>query len=248
MSSSPLRLYTFAISHFSEKIRWILDATGTPYEEVSWTPVFHVARALFKSRRATTVPILEVGDEVVQDSTRILLWLEKNRAPFALIPEDAAVRAEVLEVEERFDRIGGHVIRYTYAFALDRPEGVVDAWTMRSSGFTKKLLGAIFPAVDPLMRRQFRIEPSKVARSREAIEEAFDWLDARLEGGRRHLVGDRLTAADITAAALLAPLVCPDEHPVYGREDFRATIGSAAAPFEGRPGFKWVRELYRTNR
>ncbi len=225
----------------------MLDASGVLYEEVVWTPLFHVGPALWKSRRATTVPILESDGETVQDSTRILLWLERNRSQLSILPEDAGARAEALEIEERFDRVGTHVIRYSYSHVLERPESVVAVWTVRSSTLTKKLLARAFPLVDPLLRRQFRIEPSKVERSRETIAEGLAWLEARLEGGRRYLVGDRLGAADITAAALLAPLACPDEHPVYGRADYREAIRPAAEPFEG-PGLAWVRERYRTER
>ena len=103
-----LKLHTFALSHFSEKVRWLLDVGGIDYVEEPWVPFLHVVKALRKGGRgATTVPVLDTGEGYVQDSTRILLWLEKHRAPFALLPNDPVLRAEVLAIEDRFDRIGG---------------------------------------------------------------------------------------------------------------------------------------------
>ena len=52
-----LELYTFRVSHFSEKARWMLDAAGLEYREVAWTPFFQVLPALRRGNRATTVPI-----------------------------------------------------------------------------------------------------------------------------------------------------------------------------------------------
>ena len=41
------------------------------------------------------------------------------------------------------------------------------------------------------------------------IDRVFEDIAARLAGGRRYLVGDRFTAADLTLAALAAPALLP---------------------------------------
>ena len=51
--------------------------------------------------------------------------------------------------------------------------------------------------------------------------------------------------ADITAAALLSPLACPEEHPIYSRRDYRKQMAPVLAPWRDRPGLAWVRETYR---
>jgi glutathione S-transferase len=245
MSSKP-RLYTFAISHFSEKIRWTLDHIGFPYEEVVWTPVLHIARALVKARRATTVPILEVDGEVIQDSTRILMWLEQHRAPFTLLPREDPERQAVLEIEQRFDQVGKHVIRYLYDRALQDSEGVLSMWTVAAGPVETAALTWGFPLVERTMRRRFRITENEVARSRGLIAESLAWLEARPKSPYLH--GDRLTAADITTAALLAPLACPDEHPLYGQPRYREAVANSVEPFASSRALAWVRDLYRTHR
>ena len=42
----PLTLYTFAMSHYSEKIRWVLQASRLPFREAVMTPAFHMLPAL----------------------------------------------------------------------------------------------------------------------------------------------------------------------------------------------------------
>ena len=73
---------------------------------------------------------------------------------------------------------------------------------------------------------------------------ALDRLEAELDGGE-YLVGDRFSVADLTAAALLYPLVFPPEGPSVpppaGYERFRA-------PLADRPGYRWVEEMFRRHR
>jgi glutathione S-transferase len=247
MPSKP-RLYTFAVSHFSEKIRWTLDLIGMDYEEVVWTPVHHIARALLKARRATTVPILEVDGQVIQDSTRILMWLEQHRPPFPLLPSEHDERQAVLEIEQRFDIVGKHVIRYVYASALSQPDAIIELWTLQANPFERLSLSWAFPAVEGLLRRQYKLAPAEVARSRGVLDENLGWLTARVSGGRPFLHGEQLSVADVTAAALLAPLACPAEHPVYSQPRYREAMAPVLAALGESPALAWVRELYRSRR
>ena len=50
-----MRLYTFQISHFSEKARFALDLSGIPYEEKRLLPGAHIVttRRIATTSRAT---------------------------------------------------------------------------------------------------------------------------------------------------------------------------------------------------
>jgi glutathione S-transferase len=246
-SLAPLRLYTFTLSHYSEKIRWTLSAAGVAFEEVPWTPFFHALSARRRGK-ATTVPVIETGAESVQDSTRILFWLEKNRAPFALLPASAAEREAALAIEARFDEVGEHVVRFAYSRTLDDAESVVRYWTTDATPWQAGVVRRWFPVMRWVFRRKLRMSAASVARSSATIEASLAWLDARATTPARHLVGDRLTVADLTAAALLAPLVCPDEHPVYGSARYRAGLAPLVGEWHDRPAFSWVRAMYRDHR
>ncbi|HVU04613.1 MAG TPA: glutathione S-transferase family protein [Polyangiaceae bacterium] len=249
MNPDELVLYTFAVSHFSEKIRWALDASGIAYREVTWTPSLHLGRAFLKSRRGTTVPIVEMGGETVQDSTDILHFLAERKAPFDLLPAEPDLRKEVLEIEDRFDRVGDAVIRYAYSVVLAEPDRVLEAWLPRANRLEKALLPAIFPSmIIPILRRKYEIRPDAVQRARDVIASGIQWLDERVSDGRKYLAGDRFTAADVTAASLLAPLACPDEHAVYSTPSYRAGIGPGVEAFAGSRSFDWVRRLYKEER
>ena len=240
-----LELYTFRMSHFSEKVRWMLDAAGIEYREIRWTPFFHALPALHHGRIGTTVPILRHGGGYVQDSTRILMWLDSNMPGFHLLPRDPALRKRVLEMEARLDRVGAHVIRYAYSSILDEADAVTRLWTLDAGPLQKRFIRATFPVLREIFRRKLGFDAARVARSRQAISDTLDFLDAQLADGREFLVGDRLSAADITACALLAPLMGPDQHEMYSRADFRTALAPLVSDWLQRPVAQWLRRRYR---
>jgi glutathione S-transferase len=247
MEAAPLKLYTFTLSHYSEKIRWMLELEKIPFEEIPWTPFFHVLSAKRRGK-ATTVPVLESGAESIQDSTRILLWLEKERAPLSLVPRDPREREAALAAEARFDDVGFHVLRYIYSDALAQDANVIRYWTLDATPVQKRIIERAYPAMRWIFRRRFRVNEATKAKSRALIDGALTWLEGQVTAERPYLVGDRLTVADVTAASLLAPLAAPDEHPVYGTSRYREGLASLMSGLEDRRAIHWVRETYRRHR
>jgi glutathione S-transferase len=62
-----------------------------------------------------------------------------------------------------------------------------------------------------MLRRGLNITADGVARSLVKIDATFARISALLADGRRYLVGDRFTVADLTFAALAAPVLQPDD-------------------------------------
>ena len=153
-----------------------------------------------------------------------------------------------MAIEDRFDRVGSHVIRYAYSAALDHPQNVIELWTLHASPMQKRIVRASFPLLKRAFAAKLKLDTASVAKSERKIGEALDWLADQLSDGRRYLVGGKLSVADITAAALLAPIACPHEHPVYYRPAFRDGIVPLRAKWESHPGMIWVQEIYRAHR
>lgn len=245
--TAPLTLYTIAMSHYSEKIRWLLDAEGLPYREIALTPVFHVRPALLKGMRArTTVPVLQAGNTAVQDSTRIIEWLERTHGPLRLLP--ASQRDEIMAIEDRFDAIGKDVARYLYFSGFEHTDKILEMWTRFATPFENRVVRMAYPVIKGVFKVKLNINAAAAQRAEQRIDEAVRWLEARIASGNDHLVGDRLTVADLTAAALLAPMACPVEHPIYGEDSFRSKMAVNPALWQQRPGLDWVRRTYARHR
>jgi glutathione S-transferase len=153
---------------------------------------------------------------VFADSTDILRWADgKLRPGAALYPDDPPRRAECDALEDELDDVFGPEVRrfgYHHAFGdraliLALAERAAPAWQFAT-------LRLALPAVRTLMLRAMDIRPETVARALDVVRRTYDRVAARLADGRPYLLGDRFSAADLTFAALGAPMVLPPEHPV----------------------------------
>ena len=255
MEPVGLTLFTFAMSHYSEKIRWVLQASSLPFREVIMTPAFHMLPALrMGGQGQTTLPILREqrlnGRQVhVQDSTRILLWLDERHGPLGLLPQGVELREECLSIEDRFDNIGRDIARFLYLDAFRHDDKILALWTDHAQGWKHRLVRLGYPLIKLVFKFRLNITPSAAKRSEERILQALAWLEGRLSDGRLYLVGSRLSVADITAASLLAPLACPSQHPVYSTPDYVGLLRPRSISLDmNRPALVWVRKLYDLHR
>jgi glutathione S-transferase len=243
-----LTLYTFAMSHYSEKIRWMLDHVGLPYRERCMTPAFHMLPALWMGKRGqTTLPILRTPDTAIQDSPRIIDWLSRHHGPLDVLP---TVHAKAIrEVEQRFDGIGKDVARLLYAKSFGVADAhIVKLWTDFASPFEAMVIRRGYGFIRWAFRRKLSITEKRAVIAKQRIDEVVAWLDAQLSDGRTYLVGGAFSVADLTAASLLAPIACPRQHPVYGDLAFQRSMQGATQPWQKHRVMAWVREIYDRHR
>lgn len=248
--SSPvgLTLYTFAMSHYSEKVRWTLDVSQLPYREVCLSPGFHILPALrMGGRGQTTLPILRSPVQSMQDSPRILAWLSRHHGPLQVMP--LAHEADLQAAMRRFDAIGKDVARLLYHHAFGHSDAqIIKLWTDHASPWQARFIRLAYPVMRWVFRRKLHIHAQRVAQARHRIEAQLDWLEAQLSANQRFLVADTFTVADITAASLLAPLACPEQHPVYGDAGYRQGMAGVVQDWAHRPAMAWVRRMYSEQR
>jgi len=247
-TSTQLTLSTFAMSHYSAKIRWTLDHCKLPYSEVCMTPAFHMGPALRMGRRGqTTLPILKTPTSCIQDSPRILDWLSENCGPLDLMPKlnGPAIR----QVERRFDAIGKDVARFLYANSFGLADDhIIKLWTDHATPLQATVIRSGYPIIRWAFKQKLQINPRRAALAQIRITEVIDWLESQLLDGRFYLVGNRFSTADITAAALLAPIACPVQHPVYGDQLFKQSMAQAIEPWKNRKAIAWVQQMYDVHR
>jgi glutathione S-transferase len=69
----------------------------------------------------------------------------------------------------------------------------------------------IAPVVRRLVRAAYKITPESAQRSLDRVRGVFRDVEEQLSDGRCFLTGERFTAADLTFAALAAPVLLPGE-------------------------------------
>ena len=209
-ASTPAVLITIPLSHYCEKARWALDRSGLPYREEPHAPFFHLLAA--RRNRDGTVPVLAEADVRLSDSTDILKRADAFRGGDFLYPREEPLRSEVETLEDRFDtELGVHTRRWAYGHLLMQTKLLNSVWSRGVSRFEASLVPVIAPLVRRLVRSGYKITPEGAERSLARVHGVFRDVAERLRNGQRFLVGGRFTAADLTFAALAAPVLFPPE-------------------------------------
>jgi len=207
-SSAPAVLITMAHSHYSEKARWALDRLALPYREERHVPLVH--RMATTRNGGGSVPVLVHAGGRFIDSTDILVHADAVAGGNLLYPRDAALRTEVEALEERFDEeLGPHTRRWAYAHALAERRLLRSMMSRGVPWIEACILPLLMPRIVAIVRDRLQITPESTQRSIEIVRRIFAEVGERLGDGRQFLVDDRFTAADLTFAALAAPVLFP---------------------------------------
>lgn len=202
-------LVTMPHSHYAEKARWALDRLAIPYREEPHVPLLHWRAT--RPLGGRSVPVLALGDERVVDSADILRHLDLLAGGDRLYPRDPTLRQRVEALASRLDdELGPHTRRWAYFQLLPHRRLMIPLMSLGVPAWESRLLHVGLPVVTFAIRKGLRITTDGSRRSMLKVRALFAELDALLADGREFLVGDRFTAADLTFAALAAPVLLPE--------------------------------------
>ncbi|HEV2545947.1 MAG TPA: glutathione S-transferase [Stellaceae bacterium] len=243
---TPL-LWHIPLSHYNEKVRWALDYKRVAHRRQVLGPNY-----LFRAWRATgrgTLPILWLDGRAIGDSTRIIAALEEHYPEPPLYPADAAARERALALEDYFDEQLGPALRAAVVTPLFRhdPDLALRVLTtgMPDQAYkTLRPLAWIFPA---FYRFRHKIKDVKLEADRAAVNAALDRIE-RERQGRAYLVADAFTVADLTAAAMLSPILQPREIQYPLRLELPTYVQDYRAALLQHPAAQWAVGIYALHR
>jgi len=188
-------LMQFSTSHYCRKARLVLAYKKIPYQVENLTPGFHILK-LKPLTGLTTVPVLlpqEAGQPTaIADSTQILKFLETYRPEPPLTLPNHKLQTEAWMLEDWLDESIGTATRFVY-------------YHFRA-GAGKQIDPSLFSQVlIQVVKRQYKITSTTVELAVSRLATALEELSIRWHQSP-YLVGDRISVADIAAAALLSPL------------------------------------------
>jgi len=230
-----LRLVTIPISHYCEKARWALQRAGISYREEPHVQGIHRLAARHAGG-GDTVPVLVTGEGVIDDSSRILDWVDERTPPQSqLFPDEPAKRHEVQRLCARFDaELGPRGRRLIYVHMLAVPEVMLPFNNVGVPGWEDRFLRHGWPLAVRFARHALDIRPGVEVGDEAAVWREFDFVGDLLSDGRPFLCGERFTAADLTFASLAAPMIAPREYGVRLPQPDALPPATAALMTRGR--------------
>jgi glutathione S-transferase len=256
------RLITIRVSHFNEKARWALDRCGHAYEEHAYMPMLHNlgtvpvllrhrAGAADKFSTRFSTPVLVAGDRVIADSSAIAAFASEQAAdPSRKLYFDPEARALEAHYSGRF---GADARRLAYWYLLPHRDLLVELGRRNVGRHQARVFEAILPMLIPLLRKGLAVDEAHAMRSRANVIAEFERVSERLADGRRYLLGDRFSAADLSFAALgsVALLIGPEEG--YGAwlpsvEQLSPEFVELATMLRATPAGKLVLRLFAEDR
>jgi glutathione S-transferase len=240
-------LWHIPLSHFSEKVRWALD-----YKAIAHRRRLLGLDYLIRAWRATgqgKLPILRLEGRAISDSTRIIAALEEHYPDPALYPREASARQRVLALEDDLDEELGPALRAAVIAPLFEHDPDV-ALRVLTTGMPEmayqnlRPLVRVFPA---FYRFRHHISNKKLDAYRGTVSAALDRIE-RERRGRTYLVGDTFTVADLTAAALLTPVLQPPELQYPMRVELPSYAQDYRTALLRHPAMDWAAKIYRLHR
>ena len=206
-------LYKFALCPFCNKVRAGLQLKGIPFEEVEVSPRSKVELPPLPEGAPKKVPVLEVGDTVLWDSTQILSQLDEAfPETVRLIPTDEATRAraDAMEqwVDEEFIQSLPPVLYGTWREANKASKIIAKhSHFGAGEGLAVKFGGPVImhAVAKRILKRNGRTD------AHAWVRENLDYFEREL-GERDFVCGDVLSVADV---AMHGALTCISAFPIF---------------------------------
>jgi glutathione S-transferase len=241
-----LELYQFELSHYSEKIRLILDYKGLEYRKIEVTPGVGQFELLRLSGQLE-VPVLKDGNVIVSDSTAIAKYLDRQYPDRPILPENPKQRGLCLLMEEWADASIGLNGRTVLLNTVGQnPEFRTLLLPKATPEPLKTLVGAV-PS------QWFKVLGTGVGLTADAVKAAYDALQQDLEALCQLLAGDENayladnhpTLADFAVAGLSMYIKIPTGPYLDVPSNLRGQgIPGLANVSHYAPFFEWRDRLY----
>jgi glutathione S-transferase len=200
-----------------------------------------------------TTPVLVADGEVVGESEDIVRWADRHlAAERRVVPEDAGAREDALSLSRAFDRgLGQAGRRLIYALMLPHPQEMLAINNQGLPEWEERLARTAWPAITLAVRIRLRM-PSKEPdpRDERIAREAFDAVAERLADGRAYLCGERFSIADLTFAALAAPVIGSPRYGIElpGPDELPPEVGRLVRRFREHPAGRFALRVIESER
>lgn len=248
-SATRLRLVAIPISHYCEKARWALERADIDYVEERHLQGFHHYYAKRRGGDFTTpVLVFPDGRPAIGQSSKILRWVDEQLDDDQrLYPPTVASR--VRAIEHWLDATLGPDGRgWLYGEILDDINLIERYGLDGIPAGERRVFRGVFKLFKPYLGARIKVQGTQA--DQQSVRDVFDEIAARLADGRRYLMGDRFTAADLTFAALSAAIVLPRNYGVElpPLDALPPSLRTAIEEFRDHPAGEFALRMFEEER
>ena len=234
-------LYEFPVSHYCEKVRWALLHKRLPHKRHALLPGLHRKKTL-KLTGQTSVPVLKDGRNIVAGSADILSYLDNEYPRFPLTPEKDPEKAKALAWEHWADaEIGPSVRVLMYSVLTEHPDVMVDIMGQHGPWYKNLYLKNAMPKIIDALLKGYKLDEAHATAANTTLTNCVEKITEAL-ADKPVLVGGSFSRADLSVAALLAPIFRIGKYGMYWPESMPSDVMAIEEKFSViRP---WVETMY----
>jgi glutathione S-transferase len=189
---------------------------------------------------------------VLADSADIVAEADTQAPPDRrLFPDDPSAATEARELQRDFDtNLGPHGRRWMYNGLRERRDIAIAYGCTGVPGWQRRALPLVYPVAARTIDRFLDVSPATAAKSEAVVRATFDQVAQRLGDGRPYLCGELFTAADLTFAALAAPMLMPPEYgvPLPQPEELPTAMAATVQELRTHPAGAHALAMFREER
>ncbi len=246
-------LVSNSVSCYDEIARWYLDINGILYKDEPHAPGLYVPVTNKLTGNKTGLwnnPVFVSAGALIYTVEGILQYVDPTLEPEErLIPEEHKER--VTELYVKFHKeLTDPLSKYVYSLILPNRKYGVPLFTARVP-FKERLIFKLgYPILKKAIAKGLKIDEQTKEERLNEVNKVFDFVGEQLSDGRKYLVGDRLTIADICFCAISAPIILPDQFgaSITNINEIPDELRQKVLELRATPAGQFVLRMYREHR
>ena len=235
--------------------RWLLAHWKMGYDEHPHAPVFHVLALKWYRVGKDDYPLFikdgtkYPGIDAMAPQLDPLAAVADRLIPDAATDKEAHDEVMKLQHEFRYD-MGTGTVNWAYFHLLPHKDLTWKSFTTGVPWFERLFLTFGYKLIEKLMMKGLKLDDAVAAEGLDKVHAGFDKVDAMLADGRRYLVGDRLTFADLAFATSGGPMVLADGYGGHlpSIDEVPPDMHEVVASLRARPAGKFIQRIYDEDR
>ncbi len=224
-----------------------MEYKNLSYQQINLVPGLH-GFVVKRKAAESSVPVLLIDNQAIQGSSKIIDYVEKIAPHPTLGFNEVSQRLEAVELEFFLDEQIGPLLRsIAYNILFKHRKELITLWSHLGPAYGTVWLRLSLPFLIPYLERSYNTTDASAQKQRDRFDSALDRLDTLYER-TPFLVGDRFSRVDLTAAALLGPMVMPEQHPLPPAVPLPDEFENYRLQLIDRPVLQRVTSLYKEYR